>query len=406
MFRSWGGEAAAFFAYTHWSHDVCISLIVPLMPFIKSDLELSYLQSGLIFSAFAITSGLSQFIGGWVGDRISRRVVVAIGLGGIGVATMAVGLTSAYYPLLIILIIMGIFSGAYHPSILSLLSTYFSIENKGKVVGLYMVGGSLGFAMGPLLGGLISDRLSWQSAFIIFSIPALVSVPLVLRRFRKDQGTIINESITNVSIGNKVTEMQVGKNKGIGQILRPIAAIFILAVLTQLVIGSAMAFLPMYLVDKHALSSAYAAMAMGVLRGGGIAGSLFGGWLSDRWCRREAIILALVTIGPILYLLTRLPVNAFFMLVLLVFGIVWIMRQSTVQIFLMDHTPIHMKATVFGIYFGLSMESMTLVQPLVGYFMDIYGVEEAFHFMALISVVLSLFALLLIRPRFRPSQSP
>ena len=63
----------------------------------------------------------------------------------------------------------------------------------------------------------------------------------------------------------------------------------------------------------------------------------------------------------------------------------------------MDSTPPYLRATVFGIYFGLSMEGMSLMQPVAGHFMDIFGIAEVFHFIALISVGLSLLALILIK---------
>ena len=363
------------------------------MPFIKADLGLSYLQSGLLFSAFAITSGLSQFVGGWLGDRISQRLVAALGLGGVGIATMAIGLTAAYYPLLVALVIMGILYGAYHPSAISMLSRYTYAESRGKVIGLYITSGSLGFAMGPILGGLVAEKMRWQLAFIILSIPTLIASPLAFRRFGQAQRAVINEPVTNIVDRNEETGTQPSKSAGIRQTLRSMATILTMAALTQLIAGSAVAFLPMYFVAKHKITAAYAAILLGISRAGGLAGGPLGGWLSDRWGRRKAIFLALSLTGPALYLFTFLPVNAFLILWLVVFGLVWLMRQSTVQPHIMEITPPHLRATIFGIYFGVSMESMSLVQPVIGHFMDVFGIVEVLHFVAAMSVALSLIAL-------------
>ena len=126
-------------------------------------------------------------------------------------------------------------------------------------------------------------------------------------------------------------------------------------------------------------------------------GSLLGGWLSDKWGRRNAIFLALITTGPILYAATQLPFNAVLIVLLVAFGVVMYMRQVTIQALLMDSTPSYLRATVFGIYFGLSMEGMSLLQPVAGHFMDIFGIAEVFHIIALASVALSLVAVLGIR---------
>ena len=124
-FHQWGGTTATFFAYTHLGHDLCAGLPSALLPLIRASLRLNYLQSGLLLSAYSITSGLSQFVGGWLGDRFSRQKVIVLGLSGVGLATLAVGLSSAYYPMLAILVIMGIFAGAYHPTATPMLSGYF-----------------------------------------------------------------------------------------------------------------------------------------------------------------------------------------------------------------------------------------------------------------------------------------
>jgi len=71
------------------------------------------------------------------------------------------------------------------------------------------------------------------------------------------------------------------------------------------------------------------------------------------------------------------------------------MRQTTVQPFLMDSVPSQLRATTFGIYFGLGLEGQSLIQPVAGYFMDIFGIVEVFNGIALICVGLSLVALLL-----------
>jgi len=390
IFRQWGGGTAVFFGYTHLSHDLCTGLLTALLPLIRESLGLNYLQSGILLSAYTITSGLSQFPGGWIGDRLRRNIVIAVGLGGISLMAVAVGLSPAYYPMLFILVVMGIFTGAYHPSAVSLLSGYYDESKRGKVIALHMAGGSIGYAMGPILGGLIAELWGWRFAFIILALPALSAVPLLLKKFRP-QEPVTHEPTTDDS----TTQQPIQRGLSIFQVLKPIAIIFILTVSTQLVAGSAMAFIPIYLVDKHNIAPGYAAMMLGIIRGAGIVGSLFGGWLSDRWGRKNAIFLSLVATGPVLYLLTILSFNAGLIVVFILFGMFMYMRQATVQPLLMDSVPAYLRATVFGIYFGLSMEGMSLVQPVAGHFMDIFGIAEVFTVIALISVGLSLVALFL-----------
>ena len=392
IFRRWGGGTASFFACTHFSHDLCAGLLTALLPLIKEGLGLTYLQSGVLLSAYTITAGLSQIPGGWLGDRLRRNVIIAVGLGGIGLSTIAVGLSPSYYPMIAILIIMGIFAGGYHPSAVSMLSGYYEESRRGKVIAMHMVGGSIGFSIGPLLGGFIAESIGWRWAFIILAIPAVAIVPLIIKRFARV------ESATRVNLSPQTKESQTQPDTrkiGIVQVLKPLATILTLCVSMQLIAGSAMSFIPLYLVDKHGVAPAFAAILVGILRIGGISGSLFGGWLSDRWGRRQSVLLSLVATGPVLYLLTMLPYNVVFIVVLVIFGAFRYMTQATMQPYLMNKVPPYLRATIFGIYFGLGLEGQSLLQPVAGHFMDIYGIANVFTVIAIVSGGLSLLTLLL-----------
>ena len=391
-FRKWGGGTALLFSYTHFSHDLCGGLLTALLPLIKEGLGLTYLQSGVLLSAYTITSGLSQVPGGWLGDRIRRSIVIAVGVGGIGLSTLAVGLSPSYYPMIAILIIMGILAGGYHPSAVSMLSDYYEVSRRGKVIAFHMVGGSIGFSIGPLLGGLIADYMGWRWVFIILAIPAISAVPIIMKKFTRVEKAA---GITSQQQAKEEQTWTNGRRIGIIQVLRPIAALFLLSTAMHLVAGAAMSFVPLYMVGKHGIAPAYAAILVGILRLGGISGSLFGGWLSDRWGRKQATIFSLVATGPVLYILTTLPFNAGFIVILIVFGMCRYMTQATMQPYLMDNVPSYLRATAFGIYFGLSLEAQSLVQPLAGHFMDIYGIASVFTVIAIASVALSLVALLL-----------
>ncbi len=388
--HQWGGKLAIFFSYTHLSQDLTTGLLVALLPFIRQDLGLNYLQSGLLVSAYSLTSGFSQVIGGCVGDRISRQKTMAIGLGGIGLCAVAIGLSSSYYAMLGILIIMGIIAGAYHPSAVSTLTGCFEDARRGKAIALHMLGGSIGFGIGPLLGSAIAKGLGWHFAYMILSLPALVAVPLILTKLRLPAQTAT--TTTTPAQHNSKSERSLPR---LVQIFRSMAVVVILSIGVHLIIGPCLAFIPLYLVDQHHLSTSAAATWVSIIRVGGLVGSLFGGWLADKWGRKRAIFSALVATGPVLYLLAKLPFNAALIAVFVLFGFVLSMREATVQTYLMENTPSQLRATVFGIYFGFGMEGSSVIQPIAGQFMDVIGIAGVFNIIALIGIALSAGAVLL-----------
>lgn len=376
----WGGGKAAFFTYTHMSHDSLTGVLQALISVIRDDLQLNYLQSGLLLSAYTVTSGVAQIPWGYLGDRVSRKNVIALGLGGVAVTALAVGLMRGYYPTFAILITMGIFAGAYHPSAVSLLSSFFDGSKKGKAIALHMVGGSIGFTIGPIAGGIIAAAFGWRWSYILLSLPVMIAVPIVLRRFAHPRGSTIK-----AAADGKTRE----KRPSLLRVIKGIAVPSALVVTSQFISGTALGFLAIYLVDKHHISPTESVLWIGAVRGAGIPGSLFGGWLSDRWDRKLATYSVLVAFGLVMYLLSVLPFNAAFIGLLLVFGGLVSMRQSTFQPLLLESTPASLSATVFGIYFGLGMEGVSVIQPVAGQFMDMLGIQTVFSIIAFSGLGLS-----------------
>lgn len=401
----WGGTTAAFYSYTHMSHDLCTGLLTPMivflmLPLVDGGLGLNYLQAGLLMSAFQITSGLSQFLGGWLGDRFNRRTVMAVGLGGVGISLVGVGLSPTYYSIMAVLIVMGLFAGGYHPSAATKLSDSYSKEKRGKALALYMVGGTIGFTLCPILGGLIGGLMGWRYAFIILGIPSILAAIFVLLKIKK------TEPITRTTTGNNTQDKSVDRKINLIGALKPIAVLMILSILAQLLAGCSISFISRFMNEIHGITPVYAAMFLAVIRGGGIAGSLLGGWLSDKWGRRNGILLTLTATGPVLYLATILPLNAALVVVFAFLGLLVFMKGTTVLPYLMDNTPQHLRATILGVYFGLAREGMSFANPVAGYYMDKYGIGKVFNVIALSNIALSVVTLLLLlKPKSHRSAS-
>jgi FSR family fosmidomycin resistance protein-like MFS transporter len=386
--NQWGGKLAFFFTYMHLSHDLTTGILAALLPFIRQDLGIDYLRSGFLVSAFSLTAGLSQILGGWLSDRISRPKAIALGLGGVGLTTAAINFAPSYSALLILLVALGLFSGFYHPSAISALTTHFGEERRGRVIALHMFGGSLGFGIGPFLGGIIASHYSWHMAYLILGLPALLAAPLVLTQLRK----------AGVNPPKAAPDAMVAENKKIGlrHVFMSVASLFLLSAMMQLFHGPVMSFIPLFLVDVHHLSAATSSVWVTVIRLGGLVGSLAGGWLSDKWGRRNALLLTLVVYGPIVFLLARLPFGIALSAVLIMFGLLMSMRETTMQTILMDNSPPRLRATVIGIYFSFGQQGSSLIQPLAGSYMDNVGIAYAYQVISYIFSGLSTIALIVV----------
>ncbi len=382
LFRQWGGKTALFFSYAHLSHDLTTGLLVALLPFIRDEFSLNYLQSGLLTSVYALIAGFSQLLGGWLGDKLTRQRAMALGLAGVGVCAVCLGLAPTYYAMLGILVVQGVLAGLYHPSAVSGLSNCFTVARRGKAIAMHMVGGSLGFLIGPAVGGIIAGRLGWQWAFIILGLPVIIASFLVYTRLKIP----VIESAESVA-----TAPPVAGNRFVAalSVFRSYAVIVVLVLLIHLLLGPVMSFLPLFLVDRHGVSTTGAAFWVTVIRGGAFAGSLLGGWLADRWGRPRSVLFTLVLAGPVLYMLANLPFNFALVAVFIIMGCLGTMREAAMQTFLMDNSPARVRSTVFGIYFGIGQEGSSLIQPLVGNIMDVTGIYSVFNAISFMGLAVS-----------------
>ena len=368
------------------------SLLITLLPFIRQDMMLNYFQAGLLVSAYSVTSGLSQILGGWVGDRIKHRwISITLGLTGVGISGFAAGLMPTFDSLLVAMVAMGIFAGAYHPAAVPAISSLFE-DRRGKAIGLHMIGGAVGFGIGPFIGTAIAATINWHMAFLLLSVPAMVAGLCVAIWLRKIEPDIPRAEIT------------AGKGKQAGadslslwQALKKVSTVFILVVVVTFTSGSLLPFIPLYLVDHYSLTATMAAIWTSVLRASGILGSLMGGWLSDRWGNRHTVLLTLIAIGPAILLFTTVNYFSALAVLMIAVGILWTMRETAVQTYLMEKTPLHMHGLVIGIYFGVGQQGQSLLQPVYGVFMDMAGISDVFLIVGLIGMATSIVTIFIAR---------
>ena len=386
IIEQWGGKSALFFTYTHLSHDLTTGLLAALLPFIRQDLKLDYLQAGFLVSANALASGLAQFVGGWLSDRLGPRKAISLGLAGVGLSSAAIILAHSYSVLMAIFIIGGILAGLYHPSAVSTLTNRFEDKKRGRVIALHMLGGGLGFAIGPFFGAIISSYLNWHFAFLFLGIPAIIASVMAFFQLKLEPTAA---QLSEVATSHETQQKPVT----IWQVFKSAAGIMALSIAMALITGPVMSFIPLFLVDVHHLSESAGSMWVTVIRMAGLAGSLFGGWLADRWGRRNAIFLSLVLFGPVVFLLTRLPFGFALAVVFVLFGWLLSMRETTMQTYLMVNTPPKIRATVFGIYFGFGQQGSSIIQPIAGNYMDMVGISGVYNVISYITMGFSLVAL-------------
>jgi FSR family fosmidomycin resistance protein-like MFS transporter len=118
------------------------------------------------------------------------------------------------------------------------------------------------------------------------------------------------------------------------------------------------------------------------MSGAGIIGAPLGGALSDRLGRKQLILFSLTLAGPLFFAVTRSPFGILLLLSLVSYGLVMSVRMPSTESLIADVVPVGKRTTVLAIYFFLGMETASIVTPIVGRLIDIFGLEHVFTGMA------------------------
>lgn len=155
-------------------------IISALLPFIKTDLQLSDAQLGLLHTAFTFSYLISAPFLGFLGDRISRKWLASLTVIFWSVATALSGMAGSYASLLGIRAMVGIGEAGYGPVAPTIINDLYSPTVRSRMLSIYYVGTPLGSALGLMMGGLLGHHYGWRLAFLVAAIPGFVLALSVL----------------------------------------------------------------------------------------------------------------------------------------------------------------------------------------------------------------------------------
>jgi MFS family permease len=155
-------------------------------PVMTAELGLSNADFGLAVSAFAWPYALLQLLGGWLGDRLGARRMLALSGVMVCAATMLTGLVGGLTSLLAARLALGFGEGAAFPTATRALAAWLPEARWGFAQGITHAASRLGNAAAPPLVAALILGLSWRGSFVVLGALSLVWVALWLWRFRDD----------------------------------------------------------------------------------------------------------------------------------------------------------------------------------------------------------------------------
>ena len=137
------------------------------LPAIKADLGITQSELEWTVAAYALTFASLLLTGGKLGDLLGRRRIFMIGLTVFTLSSLFCGLSSSGTELIAARAVQGIGAALMMPSTLSIISATFAVRERGTAIGIWAGVSALALAIGPLLGGLITEHISWNWIFYV-----------------------------------------------------------------------------------------------------------------------------------------------------------------------------------------------------------------------------------------------
>ena len=153
-----------------------------VLPAIRDALNLTDTSVGLIATLFNLAFAVFVPIGGWMGDRFSRKWVVTFSVLFFSVATMFTGMAGSFLGLILLRsIATGGGEALFGPSNYSILAQYHT-DTRARAMSIHQTAYYIGVILAGWLAGLIADKLGWQYSFFIFGGVGIVWGALMIFR--------------------------------------------------------------------------------------------------------------------------------------------------------------------------------------------------------------------------------
>lgn len=366
----------------HFTVDMYAGLLPVLYPLLTNRFELDLKTVGLVALAYSGTSSLSQPFFGWLADRYGTRFTgIALAWSGILFATIGFAPT---FPLLILFAALaGLGSGAFHPFGAINANAVIADEDKNTAMSVYIMGGTLGVSVGPLVGVLLFSLFGVRGTAIMILPGVSIAIWLLFAM----------RSVAITGTRSKSYIPPVVKHAMPAAIIGVIVAVMMLRMFPTLGLQN---FIPLWYEDLGYSPSFYGALATTIVLSSAL-GTIGAGTLADRYGRRAVIMGSIILSLPAVWAFAEFPGRWGFV----TGAAIGILSASTSPLLLVmaQQLMIGRAGIASGLLLGLGFVAGAIGTPVFGIIADAFGMQNAVR--AQIPIML----LSLVAAWFLPSES-
>jgi predicted MFS family arabinose efflux permease len=259
-------------------------------PLIQREFHSTDEQMGALTTALFVFYMVAAPMTGWLGDRVRRKPLIIAGAVLWSLATLSTGWVHGYWTLYMRHALVGVGEATFGIFAPAVLADFYPERDRNRILTIFYLAIPVGAALGYLAGGELGTRWGWRAPFFLCAIPGLVVAALYAGIGREpERGASDHLRATY----NRSTFWGLFRNPAF------LCATFGLAEIT-FAMGGISAWMPTFLHRANGFSVANASLVVSAITVvDGIAGTIAGGWIAQRWLRTDHRALYLLSFWSI-----------------------------------------------------------------------------------------------------------
>ena len=361
---------AAMLSSSHFLNDVFTSILSPLLPLLILNFSLSKFEAGML-AAFVSWPSITQPIWGRLADKVNLQKYIFLFPFITATFMSLVGAAPNTIFLSVFLLAAGLSSACFH-AVAAPIAGKASGRSSGKGLSLWMIGGEMGFTVGPILIIAFTNSFSLQKTPYLIILAAFAAIFLYFR-------------LNRIDVIKNHTPAPQGSFKESFKIVSPMLIPIILVAASRAMLQSATnVYIPTYLTEQG-VDLWVAGTALSLIMGGGILGTIVGGIYKDRIGGKPVLLASLIgsTLFFFVFLFTTGILQIAALLLTGIFSGVYLpVALSMIQ----EYSPQN-RSFANGTYLASLFTIGAISNMVVGALYDTYGSTQSFLISGIISLL-------------------
>lgn len=377
----------------HLLVDIQQGALPALLPVLSEIMALSYAQVGLVMTVYSLTSSFSQPVFGMISDANRYHILIPLGVIVAASGLALFGHAPTYAIILVSAVMMGLGSAAYHPEATRTASDLATSGGRqGAGIALWMFGGNLGVAIGPLYVSAMLVLFGMRGMATLLPVVLVVAIPslFMFRRMEPGQWSVPSRGAAAEQAAGMPATNWFGEILAISTVM-----------LRTVIHNGILVYLPFYYLDYLGVAGFPTHILQSILLFGGVLGAFAGGVMADRIGVKPVMLAAaivtmallpavLLVTGPILmallFVLGGALSTSFAMAVIL--GQRYMPRRASLSAALVNGGGLGLGGALTGV---------------LGVIADTWGIATTMYVILGIPLILVFMAILL--PKTKPAES-